>query len=283
MKDADCVGFLQWALPRLRMRWPGFRRVRNQVCKRIQRRLNELSCTDARQYRHYLETHTEEWPILDVLCRVTVTRFYRDRQVFAVLLDKVLPELAGAALQRHADCLRIWCAGCASGEEPYTLAIAWQLELAARFPMLSLDILATDADGDLLTRAARACYGWSAVRNLPPSWRAVAFVVRDERFCLLPVFRRAVRFQQQDVRCDAPQGGFDLICCRNLAFTYFDTAQQIQVVERLHERLLPGGILLLGVRERPPVVGPAFEILSERLALFRRPAGGEPADPEVAE
>ena len=283
MKDADCVDFLQWALPRLRMRWPGFRRVRNQVCKRIRRRMNELSCTDAGQYRGYLETHAGEWPILDALCRVTVTRFYRDRQVYAVLRDKVLPELAGAALRRNAGCLRIWCAGCASGEEPYTLAIAWQLELAARFRTLPLDILATDADGDLLRRASRACYGWSAVRNLPSGWRTAAFDMRDERFCLLPAFRTAVRFEQQDVRYDTPPGGFDLICCRNLAFTYFDTALQIQVAERLNERLLPGGILLLGVRERPPVAGPAFEILSERLALFRSVAEGTLADPEVAE
>jgi chemotaxis protein methyltransferase CheR len=283
MNDADCVAFLQWALPRLRMRWPGFRRVRNQVCKRIQRRMNELSCEDAGRYRVYLESHAGEWPILDALCRVTVTRFYRDRQAFAILLDEVLPELAGAALRRHADCLRIWCTGCASGEEPYTLAIAWQQELAARFPALSLDILATDADGELLRRADRACYAWSAVRSLPADWRAAAFAVRDERFCLLPAFRTAVRFEQQDVRYDTPPGGFDLICCRNLAFTYFDTALQIQVAERLNERLLPGGILLLGVRERPPVAGPAFEILSERLALFRRVAEGALADPEVAE
>jgi chemotaxis protein methyltransferase CheR len=119
-------------------------------------------------------------------------------------------------------------------------------------------------------RAAGACYGWSAVRNLPSAWRAAAFEERDERFCLLPAFRAVVHFERQDVRCDAPQGGFDLICCRNLAFTYFDTPLQMEVAGRLCERLMPGAVLLLGVRETLPAVPPGLEILSSRLALFQR-------------
>jgi chemotaxis protein methyltransferase CheR len=271
MRDTDCVSFLQWVLPQLQMRWPGFRRVRSQVCKRIQRRMDDLSCPDAAQYRTFLQAHPEEWPVLDALCRVTVTRFYRDTQVFALLVRDVLPDLARAALQRHVECLRVWCVGCASGEEPYTLSIAWQLELAARFPQLACEILATDADAELLTRAAQACYGWSAVRNLPPDWRAAAFETDDSRFCLKPAFKTAVHFLQQDVRTAAPPGDFALICCRNLAFTYFETELQVQVAETLYDRLVPGGVLLLGVREQLPEAGPRFQPLSERLALFRRP------------
>ena len=272
MNDADCVGFLQWALPQLHMRWPGFRRVRKQVCKRIQRRLDELGCADVGRYRGMLQSHPEEWPVLDALCRVTVTRFHRDKQVFARLLSEVLPELAQAARARRADRLRVWCAGCASGEEPYTLSIAWRLELAARFADVSLDVLATDADAGLLARAAQAGYGWSAVRNLPPSWREAAFDRQDERYCLKQEFKPAVRFLRQDVRSESPPGAFDLVFCRNLAFTYFDQAVQVRVAETIHERLLPGGVLVLGVRETLPAGTPPFDALSERLALYRKPA-----------
>lgn len=272
MRDPDCVAFLQWALPRLDMRWPGFRRVRAQVCKRLQRRLRELSCPDTGGYRAFLEAHPEEWAVLDALCRVTVTRFYRDRRVFEVLVGDVLPQLARAALARNAASLRIWCAGCASGEEPYTLAIAWRLALAGRFPTLSPDILASDADAVLLARAAQARYGWSAVRNLPAAWRDAAFETDGDGFRLKPPFRTAVRFLRQDVRTAAPPGPFDLICCRNLVFTYFESALQARIAGVLHERLVPGGVLVLGVHERLPAAAGGFEVLSARLGLLRRPA-----------
>lgn len=279
MKDTECVAFLQWALPRMKLRWPGFRRVRRQACKRIQRRMAELSCADVAAYRRHLEGHPDEWDVLDALCRITVTRFYRDRQVFQVLVGEVLPELAGAALERRAQALRVWCAGCASGEEPYTLAIAWRLELAARFPGLEMKILASDADAELLSRAAEACYGWSAVKNLPADWRERAFEARDGRFCLGPAFTGAVTLLRHDVRTPLDAGPFDLILCRNLAFTYFEPGLQLQVARAIHDRLLPGGVLLLGVRERLPEGGPLFEVISERLALYRRTLAEGTRDP----
>ncbi|WP_303905518.1 CheR family methyltransferase [Thiohalomonas denitrificans] len=271
MKDADCVEFLQWALPQLKMRWPGFRRVRAQACKRIQRRMKTLSCPDVQAYRFYLERHREEWTILDTLCRITITRFYRDRQVFRTLMREVLPDLGQAARARHARELRIWCAGCASGEEPYTLAVGWRLELAECFPDLTMDILATDADAGLLSRGAEACYAWSAVRNLPSNWLAEAFQVREGRYCLRAEFKTPVRFELHDLRSPLGESDFDLICCRNLAFTYFEEPLQLHVAEAIHDRMLAGGVLLLGVHERLPEGGPDFQIVSERLALYRKP------------
>ena len=94
MDDRDCVAFLQWALPRLGMRWHGFRKVRHRVCKRIDRRLRELGLRDPDAYRTWLQAHPHEWSTLDSLCTVTISRFARDRMVFAVLQERVLPELA---------------------------------------------------------------------------------------------------------------------------------------------------------------------------------------------
>jgi len=94
VKDAACVEFLQWALPRLRMRWAGFRKVRRQVCRRVERRIRELDLHDVDAYRAYLELTPDEWLQLDALCHVTISRFYRDRGVFELLERSVLPELA---------------------------------------------------------------------------------------------------------------------------------------------------------------------------------------------
>jgi chemotaxis protein methyltransferase CheR len=97
MTDRECVEFLQWALPRLGLRWPGFRKVRGQVHKRIARRMSELSLTRLSEYRDYLETHSNEWELLDGLSRISISRFYRDRDVFNRLRDEILPDLARTA------------------------------------------------------------------------------------------------------------------------------------------------------------------------------------------
>ena len=117
MRDADCVRFLQWALPRLRLRWAGFRKVRKQVCKRIARRLGQLELPDLAAYVSLLSRRPEEWEHLDGLCRVTISRFYRDRAVFDCLGNEVLPELAAQARARGQRALRAWSAGCASGQK----------------------------------------------------------------------------------------------------------------------------------------------------------------------
>lgn len=123
MKDIDCIHFLQWSLPRLGLRWAGFCRVRGQVCKRLHRRLSALGLKDLLDYRALLAADEAEWRQLDGLCRVSVSRFYRDQGVWRWLERDLLPQLAVQASARGENRLRIWSAGCASGEEPYTLAL----------------------------------------------------------------------------------------------------------------------------------------------------------------
>ena len=127
MKNHDCTVFLQWALPQLHLRWQGMRKVRGQVCKRIQRRLRDLALPDMAAYRAYLTNHPEEWRVLDEYCRITISRFYRDRAVFDYLQQTLLPKLAQQAMDQGDPTLRCWSAGCASGEEAYTLKILWEL------------------------------------------------------------------------------------------------------------------------------------------------------------
>jgi len=231
----------------------------------------ELGLAEVEDYRVYLEAHAPEWHVLDGLCRVTITRFYRDRQVFAALTEQVLPALARITGDWRPGALRVWCVGCASGEEPYSLAIVWRFALAERFPGLTLDIVGTDADGRLLARAKIACYPWGAVRNLPASWREAAFERDNDSYCLKPELKISVRYAQDDVRVTSVAGPFHLICCRNLAFTYFDQAMQLKVARSLYDLLSPGGVLLLGVREHLPPGAPDMHTISQRLALYRKP------------
>jgi chemotaxis protein methyltransferase CheR len=267
--DTACVEFLRWALPRLGLRWEGFRRVRRQVCRRLRRRLTELGLGDLDAYREHLRQHPEEWAVLDGLTPITISRFSRDRAVFASIEQDVLPALAGSALAAGRPRLRAWSAGCASGEEPYTLALMWLLALAPRFAGLGFEILATDRDATMLRRARRARYERASLRELPPRWRADGFTLEDGLHVLRPEPRRLVGIRRHDLGDAAPAGPFDLVLCRNAAFTYFAAERQRAVRDRLAAVLRPGGALVLGLHEELPGPAPAFESWGAR-AVFRR-------------
>ena len=96
MGDRDCIDFLQWGLPCLRLRWPGYRKVRRTVCKRLRRRLRDLDLPDLAAYRGFLEGHPEEWARFDAFCWIPTSRFYRDRGVFNYLADQVMLLLGDA-------------------------------------------------------------------------------------------------------------------------------------------------------------------------------------------
>lgn len=281
MSDAELVDFLQWALPRLRLRWAGFRRVRRQVGRRLRRRLAELALPDLAAYRALLEDRPGEWKRLDALCRVTISRFWRDAATWELLLDEGLPALAELARAEGRDTLRAWSAGCASGEEPGSLLLAWSLGGGAALAGLRLEVLATDTDETLLERARAGTYPEGALRELPAGWREAAFEPAGEDFALRQAFRRGLDLQRCDLRAEGPAGPFDLVLCRNLAFTYFDESLQREVLERLAAVLRPGGLLAVGGHERLPAGPTLFEPWSRGVGtLHRRLPEGEPAASE---
>ncbi|GAB4352747.1 MAG: protein-glutamate O-methyltransferase CheR [Methylohalobius crimeensis] len=254
MQDEQCVQFLQWALPRLHFRWPGFRRVRRQVCKRIERRMKTLELNDIAAYRAFLDAHPGEWRRLDALCRITISRFYRHGKIFACLEQTITPTLVKQAHRRDDTVFKVWSAGCGSGEEPYSLAILWCLILQPYLPETTFSIVATDADPVLLQRARRACYAFS----------------RNRGFCLKEDYRRCVTFIKHDIRDQPPESGFDLALCRNVAFTYFDEMLQRKVLRHIRDALLPGGALMLGKNEQLPERVEGWMPWLDRYPIYRK-------------
>ncbi|MBI3043829.1 MAG: chemotaxis protein CheR [Betaproteobacteria bacterium] len=249
MRDSDCTAFLQWALPRLKRSWTGYRKVRRLVCKRIAQRLKSLGLADLDAYRRHLATRAEEWRELDALCGIPISRFYRDRGVFDALASMVLPALAAAAAPRAA--IDAWSAGCASGEEAYTLALFWAVRLQPRFPGVGLRIIATDGDAELLARARAGRYAPSSLKELPQDLRSAGFEEREGTWRVGDRFRD-VEFLQQDLRERMPEGPFDLVLCRNVVLTYYAPAIQETLMARIAGRLRPGGALVVGAHEVPP-------------------------------
>lgn len=268
MNDIDCVEFLQWALPRLRMRWVGFRKVRGQVCKRLGRRLRDLGITDSLAYRDYLEGHPEEWQLLDGYCRITISRFHRDRRVFQYLGDYILPELSKSAAE--AGVIHCWSAGCASGEEPFTLALMWHLHHWNDQRDIDLEITATDAEPKVLERAHQGYFARSSFRELPEQLLESAFTKEGDGFHLLPEYRERVRFELQDIRHQMPEGPFQFILCRNLVFTYFEEDLQRELLDKMLVRLAGNGVLVLGGHESLPEGDWPLEPCTGRLPIFRR-------------
>jgi chemotaxis protein methyltransferase CheR len=207
--------FWQAVLPRLGLRWPGFRKVRGQVIKRLKRRINALHLQDLAGYAAYLDTHPAEWGVLDAMCRISISRFYRDPGVFATLRETVLPNLAEQVRVSGAPVLRCWSAGCASGEEAYTVQLLWHLCLAEPFPDIQLEIMATDADPHLLERARQGRYSRGSLKDLPPHWLEVGFERCGDDYVVRDTFRERIGFAAQDIRCELPAGPFHLIMCRN--------------------------------------------------------------------
>jgi chemotaxis protein methyltransferase CheR len=269
MTDAECVAFLQWALPRMGMRWAGFRKVRGQVRKRVSRRLGALGLASAKDYEDYLTLHPEEWAVLDACCRITISSFYRDRAVFDTLRDPILPELGLAAEAPGATVVRAWSAGCASGEEPYTLSLAWNLEARQRAPDRDLEIIASDLDPVMLARARMGCYSAAALRALPIEWVKTGFEPKGDALCLRATFRQCVRIVEQDIREEMPAGVFDLILCRNLVFTYFEPSFQGVLLERILQRLALTGVLVIGAHEALPSGEWPLERAYGALPIFR--------------
>jgi chemotaxis protein methyltransferase CheR len=259
--DRACVAFLQWALPRLHLRWAGYRKVRRQVCRRLARRLAELGLPDLDAYRARLEADPGEWAALAALTPITISRFARDRAVFDALEREVVPALARAAREAGRERLRAWSAGCASGEEAYTLALLWP----------AMDVLATDVHPAVLERARRAAFQDSSLPELTPAERERGFARRGDEHVVRPEVAARVTVAAHDLCDPPPPGPFDLVLCRNVAFTYLAPARQRAVLGGLAAALRPGGALVIGLHEAlPRDRAPGFEPWPGARGAYRR-------------
>jgi len=265
----DCIALLQWALPQLDLQWSGFRKVRRQVCKRLKRRITELQLDNLAAYRARLAVNPAEWIILDQCCHITISRFFRDKNLFETVRRRVLPEIAERAKREQRDA-RIWSAGCASGEEPYSLKILWDLEIADLFPEVSVSIIATDIDNTMLARALEGCFKATSLRDFPPHLVSQAFDHVGSLFCIRPRHCKAIEFLHQDLRLETPTSIFDLILCRYVAFTYFAPPLQNRILTQILDRLSPDGYVVVGAHERIAAVETPLLRLDDSLQIFRK-------------
>lgn len=232
-------------LRRFNRPWKGYRKVRKGVIKRIRRHMRELGCTGFGEYIAVLEKDEAASRTCEAHLRVTISRFCRDRQLWHHLENRLLPGLA----ENYPEGLNIWSAGCACGEEPYSLAILW--DRLGR--PTTLNITATDADPVCLERARRGIYDKSSLKELSPQCISSSFMkINASRFSVLPHLRENIRWHRHDLLDIPPQGPFQMIFLRNNVLTYYQQPVLGPAVERIVGRLDLGGFLVIGAHERLP-------------------------------
>src|SRR6266704_255531 len=219
---------------------------RSSLIRRVNRRMTQVGMATYGDYLDYLQTHPEEFTGLFNTVLINVTGFFRDRDAWIYLGEVVLPPLLAA---KAADSpIRIWSAGCASGEEAYSLAILFS-ELLGRDAFRDrVKIYATDVDEEQLAEARQATYPEAALTDLSAEQRERYFERFAGRYVFRKDLRRSVIFGRNDLVQDAPISRVDLLVCRN-TLMYFNAETQGRILSRFHFALSNGGVLFLGKAE----------------------------------
>jgi len=236
------------------------------VTRRIERRLALARSQDIDEYVQRLKSERGE---LDILYRdllIEVTRFFRDEQAFRLLEEQVLPELLRRE-PRDAP-LRLWVAGCATGEEAYSLAILLH-DLMPKVGERPVKIFATDVHRGSLEHATRAIYGREAVAGVSPDRLARYFSKQGDTYQVVPDLRQMIVFAQHNVIKDAPFTRVDLVSCRNLLI-YLQPAAQQKVLSLFHFALNRTGMLFLGPSETAGPLARAYETIDKHWRLYRK-------------
>jgi two-component system CheB/CheR fusion protein len=242
--------------------------------RRATRRMERLGLRDLGQYARRLEHDPAELQALfrDVL--ILVTRFFRDPEAFEALRDRVLPAL----LARHGidDPIRVWSAGCSTGEEAYSIAILL-LEYVRKHGIESpITVFATDVGETALEQARRGVYPPSIAAAVSASRLDHFFTRSDRGYVISKAVRELCIFARHDVTRDPPYSNLDLVLCRNVLI-YMDTLLQRDVLARLHYALKPEGALMLGAAETIAGHSPLFRAVDRRHCLYVKEAAPVPA------
>lgn len=235
--------------------------------RRIQRRMGLAAVSEMATYLDMLRVDPAELELLAKDLLINVTSFFRDTPVFEKLAAKIVPDLVRD--QPAGLPLRIWIAGCSTGEEAYSLAMLFREAIIASKRDIKLQVFASDVDADAIATARDGVYPETIASDISEDRLARFFVKEDQGYRVSPELRAAVVFTVQDVLSDPPFSRIDMISCRNLLI-YLGPEAQAKVIALFHFALRPDGILLLGNAETIGNNENRFQIISKPERLYRQ-------------
>jgi two-component system, chemotaxis family, CheB/CheR fusion protein len=219
---------------------------RSTLTRRVAKRLQTLNIESFKDYIDFLEVHPDEFIQLFNTILINVTSFFRDPPVWDFLTREIILRILAG--KKAKDPIRIWSAGCASGEEAYTLAMLFAEALGKEPFRQRVKIYATDVDEEALVQARQAAYSLKEIDPVPEDLRTRYFDRAEDRYVFKSDLRRSVIFGRHDLLQDAPISHMDLLVCRN-ALMYFNAEAQARILARFHFALNHDGYLFLGKAE----------------------------------
>jgi two-component system, chemotaxis family, CheB/CheR fusion protein len=250
--------------------YTGYKRPSLQ--RRLDKRMQAVGVDSYAAYREYLEEHEDEFVELFNTILINVTSFFRDGPAWEYLRENVVPRILEHA-QDHEG-VRIWSTGCASGEEAYSLAIAFAEAMPADEFRDRLKIYATDVDDEALTEGRHGVYPSSRLENVAADLRERYFEQVEERYVVKPELRRAVIFGRHDVVQDPPISRIDLLTSRN-TLMYFTSEAQERILGNFYFALRGGGFLFLGKSEMMLARNNLFTPVDLKRRVFQKHARPE--------
>jgi len=247
--------------------WTGYRRVRKGVKKRLSRRMQKIRCRNIDEYIDVIEENREERLHFERLMTVSISRFFRDREFWMIMYERILPHL----IHKNSRTIKVWFAGCASGEEVYTFKILWEDLRNAANHIPDIFILATDMNPEYLNRAKETVYTRSSMKNVTETIRSTYFKTYSRgRFVLKPDIKDGIVWQVHQLLSEHPGIAFDLIFLRNNLLTYYLDEIKIPAIKRVIENLTAGGFIIIGRHERMPTEVTELKPYENSTIIFRK-------------
>jgi two-component system CheB/CheR fusion protein len=240
---------------------------RSSLMRRVDRRMVQLQIEGYAEYQDYLELHPDEFTALFNTILINVTAFFRDPESWEYLRTEVLLPLVAA--KAPGTPIRLWSAGCASGEEAYTLVMLLCEILGPEEFRARVKIYATDVDEEQLTEARHATYSQKAIEAVPADLLERYFEPAGNRYVFRKDLRRSVIFGRNDLVQDAPISRIDLLTCRN-TLMYFNAETQARIIGRYHFALVESGVLFLGKAEMLLSHAHLFQPIDLKRRIFRK-------------
>ena len=253
----------------------GYRR--GMLERRLAARMAKLRVIDSAAYLTRLRTDASECDSLIDTIAINVSSFFRNPAAFEVIAQQVLPEILERNWSMGRSEIRVWCAGCAAGEEAYSIAILIHEAVKNRPQPWRVHIFATDIDGDALQAAAAGVYPRESFATTKLGLLDKYFIPRNTSFEVCPDIKKLVRYSRHDLTAlgtaappDSVYGSFDLVLCRNVLI-YLGRELQNRVLHKIHRSLVADGYLVLGESgSLSDKIGPKFKVVDLRNRIFMK-------------
>ncbi|HEY0783395.1 MAG TPA: protein-glutamate O-methyltransferase CheR, partial [Thermoanaerobaculia bacterium] len=239
----------------------------SSLMRRMRKRMAEVDIETYSGYIDFLEVHPDEFLPLFNTVLINVTGFFRDPDPWKYLAEQIVPRILE---DKSADePIRVWSAGCASGQEAYSVAMLFADALGDEAYKRRLKIYATDADEEALAQARLASYDDRQIEDIPEPYRARFFETSGDRHVFRSELRRSLIFGRHDLVQDAAISRVDLLVCRN-TLMYFNVETQAKIIARFHFAVAKNGYLFLGKAETLLSHGESFRPVDLKRRVFQR-------------